>query len=302
MRINSFVLSFVLVLICWPWLTIHAENLSVFDDVGQTVTLSKPATRIISLSPHITELLFAAGAGDRLVGVVEYSDFPEEAKRIERIGNHSSIDLERISVLKPDLIVAWESGNPKSAIEKLANMGYPLFLSEPRTINDIVTTMQRFSVLANTEAVANERIAKFEKRFAKIKQKYQDQTPVTVFYEIWYQPMMTVNGDHIISQVIETCGGQNVFSRLGSLAPAVSAESILAANPQVIIGGSNLGNKLHVWERWARLDAVRYKNLFQVDWNHINRHSPRILDAVVEVCEALKQARQNIEKTDKSHE
>ena len=287
-------LCFALAISALPWIAAQAETVSVVDDAGQTVSLSKPAARIISLSRHITELVFAAGAGDKLVGAVEYSDFPEAAKSIERIGNHSSIDLERISTLKPDLIIAWESGNPKAAIEKLKQLEFPLFLSEPRALKDILTTMHRFSKLANTEAVANKAIDDFEKRYAQIKKQYRSNDTVTVFYEIWYQPMMTVGGAHIINEVIETCGGSNVFARLSALAPTISIESILAANPQVILGGSNIGDKLFVWQRWPRLDAARYKNLFHVEWDHINRHSPRILNAVVEVCDALDIARKNM--------
>ena len=293
-------LVFVLIFAGWPWITAHAESVSVVDDTRQTVSLTRPAMRIISLSPHITELVFAAGAGGKLVGAVEYSDFPEAAKSIERIGNHSSIDLERISTLKPDLIIAWDSGNPKAAIEKLKQLGYPLFLSEPRSLKDIVTTMHRFSKLANTEAVANKAIDDFEKRYEQIREKYQSNDTVTVFYEIWYQPLMTVGGGHIINEVVETCGGSNVFARLSALAPTVSIESILAANPQVIIGGSNIGDKLFVWQRWPRLDAARYQNLFHVEWDHINRHSPRILNAVVEVCDALNVARQNMQASERS--
>lgn len=293
-------LVLVLIFSGWPLITAHAEGVSVLDDAGRSVLLAKPAARIVSLSPHITELVFAAGAGDKLVGTVEFSDFPEAAKSIERIGNHSSIDLERISTLKPDLIIAWDSGNPKAAIEKLKQLGYPLFLSEPRTLKDIVTTMHRFSKLADTEAIASKAIDDFEKRYAQIKEQYQSNDTVTVFYEIWYQPMMTISGGHIINEVIETCGGSNVFARLSALAPTISIESILAANPQVIIGGSNLGDKLFVWQRWPRLDASRYKNLFHVEWDHINRHSPRILDAVVEVCDALNVARKNIRTSEQS--
>ena len=296
MSIQSRFRCFVLVFSVLQWSLVFAEPVSVVDDAGQTVSLAKPAARIVSLSPHITELVFAAGAGDRLVGAVEYSDFPEQAKSIERIGNHSSINLERISTLKPDLIIAWDSGNPKAAIEKIRQLGYPLFLSEPRSLKDILSTMHRFAKLANTETVAGKAIADFNERYDQIKEKYRTNDRVTVFYEIWYQPLMTVSGNHIINEVIEICGGSNVFARLSALAPTISIESILAANPQVIIGGSNIGDKLSVWRRWPRLDAARYNNLFHVEWDHINRHSPRILDAVVQVCDSLNVARENIKR------
>lgn len=267
----------------------------MIDDAAQVVELSAPAKRIISLSPHITELFFAAGAGEKLVGVVEYSDFPDAAKSIERIGNHSSIDLERISLLKPDLIVAWESGNPKAAIEKIKKLGYPLFLSEPRFLEDIASSMQRFATLAGTEKIANKAVEQFNQDYRKIKKKYSSNNTVSVFYEIWYQPMMTVNGQHIISEVIEICGGKNIFAKLNNLAPHISVESVIAANPQVIIAGNNIGERLYDWNRWSNLSAVKLKNLFHVEWDYINRHSPRILKGVEEVCEAFNVARENIE-------
>ena len=277
-----------------PWCGVYAGKVSVVDDQGNSISLEKSVNRIISLAPNITELLFAAGAGDKIVGTVEYSDFPEKAKSIERIGNHSAIDLERISILKPDLIIAWQSGNPKAAIDKLKKLGFRVFMSEPRSLNDIVTSMQRFSSLAGTESFADKAIDEYRKRYTSLKKKYQSSGSVKVFYEIWYQPMMTVNGEHIISEVIEFCGGENVFSGLGQLAPSISVESILAAKPQAIIAGSNIGDRLFDWKRWTTLDAVRMGNLFHVEWDHINRHSPRILDAVIQVCDALNIARKNI--------
>ena len=294
MLIRRIVLIFCLPVFSCFGFAVQAQSVSAEDDTGRTVSLPSPAQRIISLSPHITELLFASGAGDKLVGVVEYSDFPEEAKSIERIGNHSSIDLERITVLKPDLVIAWESGNPKAAIEKLKQLGYPLFLSEPRSLADIASSMRRFSKLANTEKTADAAIADFEKRFDQLKNQYKTADILGVFYEIWYQPMMTVNGQHIISEVIELCGGRNVFSQLSILAPNISTESVIAANPQVIIAGSNIGERLFDWKRWQTMDAVRFDNLFHVEWDHINRHSPRILEAVEEVCIALNKARKKI--------
>jgi len=286
--------AFIFIVMLNTGFSVHAQPVSVVDDLGNTITLKNPATRIVSLAPNISELLFAAGAGDKIVGVVEYSDYPEKAKSIERIGNHSGFDLERISVLKPDLIIAWQSGNPKGAIEKLRNIGFTVFMSEPQSLNHIVTSMQRFSTLANTEAVANKAIQKYKQRYAQLKKKYQSASSIRVFYEIWYQPMMTINGNHIINEVIEFCGGKNVFAQLGNLAPTISVESILVENPQAIIAGSNIGVRLFDWKRWLKLDAVRYNNLFHVEWDHINRHSPRILNAVVEVCDALNVARKNI--------
>ena len=275
-----------------------AQEITVQDDAGNTVELTGPARRIISLAPHITELLFAAGAGNRIVGVVEYSDFPEQAKNIERIGNHSAIDLERVAILKPDLIIAWLSGNPKAALAKLEQMGYPVFYSEPHTMQDIASSMLRFAALTGTQQTARGAVNVFQDQLRQLETRYAGKPIVTVFYEIWNQPMTTVNGQHLISEVIRICGGKNVFADLDSLAPTVAVEPVLAANPQVIIASSNDGKApgwLSEWKAWPTLDAVRYNNLFYVDWNYINRLSPRILKGVEAVCEELQTARQHIQ-------
>ena len=268
--------------------------------MGNSIVLPQPARRIISLAPHITELLFAVGAGDKIVGVVEYSDFPAQATSIQQVGNHSAIDMERISVLKPDLIVAWQSGNPGSALNRLQQMGYVLFRSEPKTLKDVPATMARLGELAGTVAQAQKAIDDYQVRYRQLKARYSERILVTVFYEIWNQPMMTVNGQHIINEVIEFCGGQNVFSELNNLAPTVAVEPVLAANPQVIIATSSNGHApqwLSDWRQWTELDAVRYGNLFHVNADTINRHTPRILTGVEQVCEALDTARRHINKT-----
>ncbi len=274
-----------------------AQKFIVTDDAGRTLTFDGPVKRIVSLAPHITELLFAAGAGARIVGTVEYSDYPEPAKQIERIGNHSVIDLERVATLRPDLIVAWQSGNPRPALEKLELMGYPMFYSEPRTIEDIVSTMNSFSAMAGTQDTAAPEVRQFRRDYQRLKAKYADKPVVTVFYEIWNQPMMTINGQHLISEVIRLCGGHNVFAELDKLAANVGIEPVLAADPDVIIASSNNGKAPHWlfdWKRWKDLNAVRFDNLFFVNWNHINRHSPRILKGVRDVCELLEKARANM--------
>ena len=186
---------FLLPMICHAVLA-QTQNISVVDDNGSTIVLEQPARRIISLAPHITELLFAVGAGDRLVGAMEFSDYPEPAKQIERVGNHNSIDLERISVLQPDLIFAWKSGNPSAAINKLQQLGFTVFQSEPKSLMDIVSSMQRFSQLTATQQKANKAIEKFQREYQRLQQRYDNKKQVTVFYEIWNKPMMTVNGQH----------------------------------------------------------------------------------------------------------
>ena len=276
-----------------------AEEIRVRDDTGNNIELSKHAQRIISLAPNITELLFAAGAGEKIVGVVEFSDYPAQAKSIQQVGNHTAIDMEQISILKPDLIVAWQSGNPDSVLVSLEQMGYTIFRSEPKTLSDIPDTILRLAILAGTQTAAQLAVTDYQRRFGELKTRYSERQSITVFYEIWNQPMMTINGQHIINEVIEFCGGKNVFRDLSSLAPTVAIEPVLAANPQVIIASSSNGEApqwLNDWRRWTSLDAVRYNNLFYVDADTINRHTPRILRGVEQVCEALDTARQHVNR------
>jgi len=272
----------------------QASQLSVQDDSAHTIALAQPATRIVSLAPNISELMFAVGAGDKLVGVMDYSDYPEQAKLIPRVGDANAIDLEKITLLQPDLIIAWRSGNPIAAIDKLHRLGFRVYESEPSSIADIASTMQRFAELAGTRVVAQPAIHSFEQRYQQLKRRYQGKQTVSVFYEIWNQPLMTVSGKHLISEAISICGGANVFADINSLASTVSVESVLAANPQVIIAGDNLRERIDEWQRWTELAAVRYNNLFLINWDHINRHTPRILDGVEEICNALEQARSRI--------
>jgi len=212
--------------------------LDVTDDSGRHVQLEQPARRIVSLAPHATELLFAAGAGDAVVGVASYSDYPPGAGQRTHIGDSQNLNLEAIVALQPDLVVAWQSGNLATQVERLQKLGLSVFYSEPRSAEDIATNLERLGVLAGTETTAGEAATAFRATYRQLQQRYAQRAPVRVFYEIWYQPLMTVNGEHLINQVIHLCGGNNVFAGLDTLAPTVSTEAVLEAQPEVIIVGA----------------------------------------------------------------
>jgi len=281
-----------LFLLCW--LAAARAEITVNDDAGQAVRLARPAQRIVSLSPHITELLFAAGAGGNVVAAVEYSDFPAAAKQLPRIGSYSALDLERIARLKPDLAIAWSSGNPPGQVAQLARLGIPVFVSEPKKLEDIPATLRRLGRLAGTVA-AEDAARGFESRLAGLRAKYGGQRSVGVFYEIWNQPLMTVGGDHVISAAIALCGGHNVFAQLKQPAEAVELEAVLRADPEVIVA-SGMGEQrpewLDHWQRWPRLAAVQRGNLFFVPPDLLQRHTPRLLDGAERLCESLEVARQ----------
>jgi len=256
---------------------------------------SPPAQRIISLAPHITELLYAAGAGSKLVGNVDYGDYPPAAKALPKVGGYTRPDLEAILALKPDLIIAWQSGSPPAALEKLKAMGIAVHVSQPDRIEDVAREIERFGVLAGTESVANPAAAAFRARHAALAARFSQRPVVDVFYQIWKQPLMTVNDKQIISDAIRLCGGRNVFGSLPILAPTVTVEAVIAANPEVIVA-SGMGDErpewLNDWRRWKTLTAVKRDNLYFIPPQEIQRHTPRLLDGAEKLCLALDAARE----------
>lgn len=276
----------------------RAETLAVTDDTGATVTLASPAQRIVSLAPHVTELLFAAGGGARVVGAVSYSDYPPQAKTIPRVGDNKSLDLERIVAMKPDLIVVWRHGNAMRQIDRLRELHVPLFFSEPHRLDDIPVTIDKLGVLLGTSAEANKASDAFRHDVAGLRTRYSNRPPVNVFYQVWDDPLMTLNGEQIVSQVIDLCGGHNVFADLKALVPTISTEAVLAANPEAIVtatpGATNSDHalpSLDAWRKWPSLKAVAHANLFGIDGDLINRPTPRLALGAARLCEDLEVAR-----------
>ena len=268
--------------------------ISVVDDAGHRVTLVAPAKRIISLSPHVTELLYAAGAGEYIVGAVSYSDYPAAAKKLPRVGSYNAFDLEAIVALQPDLIVAWQSANPAAALEKLQALSIPVFFSEPRQLEDVAGNLERLGKLTASEAIANAASTVFRHKLLELRNRYRAVRAVSVFYQVWHRPLMTVNGEHIISQVIELCGGRNVFAGLPVLAPKISLEAVLREDPEVIVAGNSALNHpdwKDDWRRWPALQAVKNNHLFYVNPDIIQRHTPRILQGAEALCKQIETAR-----------
>lgn len=267
----------------------------VSDDTGREIRMAEPARRIVSLAPHITELLFAAGAGERVVGVVAYSNHPEAAAKITQVGAYNSVDLEAIAALSPDLIVAWQTGNTEAHLDRLEALGIPVFMNEPRSLDDVADSIEALGHIAGTDAFAASAAGAFRARRAELAARFGARPKVRMFYQIWDQPLMTVNDKHLISDVIRLCGGENVFGTLSALAPHVGVESVLAANPEVIVA-SGMGELrpewLDQWRRWPELAASRHDNLFFVHPDLIQRHTPRILDGAEQLCGFLEQARE----------
>ena len=286
------------VALCLGLHTAAAAPVVAVDTMGTRVALSQPARRIISLAPHATELLFAAGAGDRVVGVLSPADWPPEAARLPRVGDALAVDLERVVALGPDLIVTWPYLAP-AQIERLRTLGVPIYVSDPHTPEAIAEDLERLGALAGSADVAARAAERFHARLAAVVATPRDRTRLTVFYEIWNQPLYTVGGRHLITAALDLCGGTNIFASLALPAPQVSIEAVLAAGPAAIVAGTDDAVRpawLDDWRRWKDLPAVKHGNLFVVDANLLHRAGPRFADGVAQLCAALAQARSNLSR------
>jgi len=272
---------------------VHAA-ITVHDDDGKTVTVPKPALRVIALAPHVTEMIYAAGGGDRLVAAVEYSDYPEAAKSLPRVGSNRQIDMERVAALKPDLIVVWMHGASERQIDQIRALGFPIFHSEPKKLDDIASNLQRIGKLMGTEQVAEPAAVALRARLAALGAQYAKRSPVRMFYQFWNKPLYTLNGEHIISDAARICGAENVFARLKVTAPVVDIEAVLQEDPEAIISGSTAGDGgLDMWQAIPGMTAVKRGNLFRVDGNLLNRSGPRMIDGAASLCEKIDLARQH---------
>lgn len=273
--------------------TAAAAAVSVRDDSGRILELPGPARRIVSLAPHITELLFAAGAGRAVVGAVAHSDFPPEANAIPRVGDAIGLDLERIVALAPELVVTWPWTAP-AQVEQLRARGIPVYMVDAKSIDSIADNMEKLSVLAGTSAEATPAVAQWRRRLRALDARSRPSPPWRVFYQLGDAPMFTVGAPQLITEAIRMCGGRNVFGTLAAPAPAINVEAVVAASPQVIVAGADNAVPpawLSEWRRWPELPAVKAGNLFVVDANLLHRSGPRFLDGVEQLCAAMDRAR-----------
>ncbi len=263
------------------------------DDRGKVFRLAAPAARIVSIAPHLTEIAFAAGAGSRLIAVSEYSDYPPEAKRLPRVGDGARVDIERILTLKPDLVLAWKSGNQAGDIAKLERLGIAVWVSEVSRLADIPRLLRDVAILAGASAAGERAASGFERELHGLRERYGSkagaQEPLRVFYEIWHQPLLTVNGAHMISDAITLCGGKNVFADVPVLTPAVSFESVLAARPHMVLGGGSANGETEFRARWESmpLAALRTIPARYIAPDSIQRQSPRVIDGIRAICTHL---------------
>ncbi len=272
----------------------HAFALTVTDDAAVQVTFDAPPQRIISLAPNLTELAYAAGLGSRLVAVSAYSDYPAQARQLPQVGDAFRLDWERLVVLKPDLVLAW--GSALSAIDRAAfeKLKLNVLVLEPRRLDDVPKTIRLLGRIANTEAVAETAARAFERERKVLRNKYADRPSVRAYFQIAATPLLTVNGKHIINDVLRLCGAQNVFFDAPLLVPAISEEALVNAQPQVMLGISatreDQEEATNLW-RGLPLMAVGQGHIGFVQPDLISRSSPRILQGAREICELIESMR-----------
>ncbi len=267
-----------------------AAEIAVTDDAGRRVQLDQPATRVIALAPHIVENTFSAGAGDALVGVVKYGNYPPRANSIEQVGDALSWSLEKIAALEPDLILMWGSGNGLNALPSLEQLGLPVYVSEPRSLDDIPDSIEDIGLLTGHDRVSRVEAERLRAGFSTLRETYRRDRPLKVFYEIWNEPLQTINGEHLISHVIELCGGHNVFGDVALLAPKISVEAVLHAQPDAIVASGMDEARpewLDAWRDFTDLPAVRNDALLFVPPDHLQRPTARILLGASNLCEQL---------------
>lgn len=292
MKPNSIACACLISLLCTS-----LQALEVIDFSGHTITLEQPAKRIVALAPHIVENLYSAGAGNTLVGAVDYCDYPQAAQQVTRVGSISSHSLEAILALKPDLVIGWDSGHGAQSIKKLAQFGIQVYHSNPLKLEDVAKAIRDYGILTGNKKFAQRQATSYLKRLAQLKQQYQEKTKISTLYQVWNTPLQTLNDSHIISDVIHLCGGTNAFGDLPAIAPKISIESVIARNPQVIIA-SGMGEQrpdwLDTWKQWPTLTAVKHNNLYFIPPDIIQRHTARILTGATMMCEHLETAREKL--------
>jgi iron complex transport system substrate-binding protein len=273
------------------------------DNAGapQNTTNAGHASRIVTLAPNLAELVFAVGAGDALVGVSAYSDYPPAAEALPLVGDAFTIDQERLALLKPDLLLAWESGTPAHVVDELGRAGYEVEVIRTRSLEDIAAALVRIGTLAGTPDKASEVATAFSVALRELVQAYGDAEPIRVFYQVSSRPLYTVGREHYASELITLCGGSNVFANLDELAPAIDVEAVIDRDPEIFLAGDDAGSDAFAeWDRWRAIAANRYGNRFLLPGDELSRPTTRVLEAGKAICEALRSGRENRARYDRA--
>ena len=268
-----------------------AVSISIF--FSSIVLANEPAQRVISLAPHATEIAYAAGLGDKLIAVSEMSDYPEQANKLEKVSNYQGIKLERIIALRPDLVIAWPSGNPAKELEKLAQFDVPIYYSTSSSLMDIANNIEQLSQYSENPQIGQKAADDFRTQLKVLQDKYNTEDKVRYFYQLSEKPIITVAGKNWPSEVFSFCGGENIFSSAGSPYPQVSIEQIITRQPDVIFTSRHAMSSDGMWSEWKNeVPALKDGHIWSLNADWINRPTPRTLNAITEVCDYFESVRQ----------
>jgi iron complex transport system substrate-binding protein len=268
-----------------------AHALQVQDDRGVTISLERPPERIVSLAPHLAEIAFAAGAGAKLVGVSTFTRHPAEAERLPIVASYGRVDIERLIALRPQLVLAWRSGNSALQIGRLERLGLRVFVTEARSLADIPRIIRLIGMLAGSADMAEARARRFDNDVAELRWRHAGERSIAVFLEIWHRPMLTVSGQHLASDALRLCGGRNVFAAAKVLTPLVSREQLLAARPEAIITAGFGAEAPQAWQGLDPIAAIRYHRIYAIDPDLLYGQGPRLLEGARALCNRLERVR-----------
>lgn len=260
------------------------------DDRGRRLALPRAPARIVSLAPHATELLFASGLGARVVAVDRDSDFPEAARALPRVASHPRPDVEELLALAPDLVVIWGSGADRALLERLDALGLAVFVSEPRTLDDVADSIERFARMSSDASVGLAASHAFRARVAAVRQRYANRRPVRVFVQVWSSPLIGVADRDVIGDAVRSCGGSNVLAGSAVAAPRLDAEAVIAARPELILATDGTRSE-RVWRERGLLAPRGVARFAAFDASTMERPGPRVLDALDRLCVEIDEVR-----------
>ncbi|MGE0580808.1 MAG: helical backbone metal receptor [Steroidobacteraceae bacterium] len=271
-----------------------ATRAPAVDDTGQALALTHPAQRIVALAPGATALLFAAGAGDRVVATIRFADEPAAAKRVPRIGDVQAINLERLVALRPDVVVVTDAITSPLMVDRVRGLGFPVYTTRYTRLADIAPSIARLGRLAGTEAVADREAERLAARLAALRATYGGRTPLTVLYQVWSQPIYSIGGTHIVTDALAVCGARNAFASERVAAPSLGIEAVLARDPQVVVASApreEASRWIAQWRRFPHLAATAAGHLYVFDDPRLDRMGPGAIEATAGLCRLLDAAR-----------
>lgn len=251
------------------------------------------AQRVITLTPHATELAFSAGLGDKVIAVSEMSDYPQQASTLERVANYQGIKLERILALKPDLVIAWSKNSSPREVEQLKQFGIPVYYSSISTLEDIADNLDTLSQWAEDPSIGKSNAKIFREQLSTIRLVNQKKESIFYFHQLSEVPIITVSDPYWPSAIFDICNGKNVFANSPAPYPQVGKEQVIAAKPEVIFTSNHINTTTKLWQKWPQIPAVKHKLIFNLNPDWLNRPTMRSLQAIKQVCSDFDLARKS---------